>query len=115
MLDRFSSGLLILIGLALPIAGCGSSEVDEIAVTPTTVTFGGVGLTAQLTATGTYGHGTGPSTTQNITDQVTWSTVSPDVATVSATGLVTSTGPGTVSITASIKGYTGTISASSSR
>jgi hypothetical protein len=113
MLDRFSSGLLILIGLALPIAGCGSSEVDEIAVTPTTVTFGGVGLTAQLTATGTYGHGTGPSTTQNITDQVTWSTVSPDVATVSATGLVTSTGPGTVSITASIKGYTGTISASS--
>lgn len=112
MFDRIKLGALLLIGIALPIMGCGSSEVDSLQVTPTSVTMV-PGATIQLTATGIYGHGTGPSTTQNLTDQVTWTTASPDVATVSNTGLVTGVGSGVITVTASIKGYTGLLSATS--
>jgi hypothetical protein len=112
MNDRvFSSRVLLLIAaLALPIAGCTSSQVDSLQVTPTAITMS-AGTTAQLTATGVYGHGNHPTTTQDLTDSVTWTTASPDVATVSPTGLVTATGAGVIQITASIKGFTGTITA----
>jgi len=112
MFDRVKSGALLLVGIVLPIMGCGSSEVDSLQVTPTSITMA-IGTTAQLKATGVYGHGTGPSTTQDLTNQVTWSTTSVDVATVSSTGIVTATGPGLIQITASIKGFTGLLSASS--
>lgn len=112
MFDRIKLGALLLIGIALPIMGCGSAQVDTLQVAPTAVTMA-VGATAQLSATGVYSHGSGPSTTQNLTSAVTWSTASADVATVSASGLVTGVGAGTVTITASIKGYTGLLSATS--
>jgi Bacterial Ig-like domain (group 2) len=112
MFDRIKLGALLLIGLALPIMGCGSAQVDTLEVTPTAVTMV-VGATAQLSATGVYSHGSGPSTTQDLTNEVTWSTASADVATVSATGMVTGVGAGTVIITASIKGYTGLLTATS--
>lgn len=112
MHDRvLSPRLLLLVAMALPIAGCTSSQVDSLQVTPSTITMA-IGTTAQLTATGIYNHGSHPSTTQNLTDQVTWSTASVDVATVSSTGLVTATGSGSIQITASIHGFTGTITAS---
>jgi uncharacterized protein YjdB len=112
MHDRdFLSRVLLLIAIALPIAGCTSSQVDQLVVNPSTVTMP-IGDTAQLTATGIYGHGSNhPSTTQDLTDQVTWSTDSVDVATVSPTGLVTATGPGVIQIIASIHGFTGTLTA----
>jgi hypothetical protein len=72
-----------------------------------------IGTTAQLTATGVYGHGNHPSTTQDLTDQVSWTTTSADVATVTSTGLVTATGPGVIQITATIHGFTGTLTAGS--
>jgi len=111
MFDRIKLGAMLLIGIALPIMGCGSAQVDSLEVTPSAITMA-IGTTAQLTATGVYSHGTSPSSTQNLTDQVTWTTASADVATVSATGMVTATGPGVIQITASIKGYTGLLSAS---
>lgn len=112
MHDRdFLSRVLLLIAIALPIAGCTNSQVDQLVVTPNAVSMP-VGDTAQLTATGIYGHGSNhPTTTQDLTDQVTWSTTSVDVATVSPTGLVTATGPGSIQITASIHGFTGTLTA----
>jgi len=112
MNDRAISSrvLLFIAALALPIAGCTSSQVDSLVVTPTAITMS-AGTTAQLTATGVYGHGAHPTTTQDLTDSVTWTTASPDVATVSPTGLVTATGAGVIQITASIKGFTGTITA----
>jgi uncharacterized protein YjdB len=112
MFDRVKLGALLLIGIALPIMGCGSSEVDSLQVTPTAITMV-PGATAQLTATGIYGHGTGPSTNSDLTAKVTWSTASADVATVSSTGLVTGVAAGTVTITASINGYGGLLSAAS--
>jgi len=113
MLDRLKLGALLLVGfgVALPMMGCGSAQVDTLQVTPSTITMA-IGTQAQLTATGVYSHGTGPSTTQNLTNQVTWSTASSDVATVSSTGMVTATGPGAIQITASIQGYTGLLTAS---
>ena len=97
MHDRdFLSRVLLLIAIALPIAGCTNSQVDSLVVTPNAITMG-IGATAQLTATGIYGHGSNhPSTTQDLTDQVTWTTTSINVATVNPTGLVTATGPGVI-------------------
>lgn len=112
MHDRvLSPRVLLLIALALPIAGCTNPLVDSLEVTPSSLTMA-IGTTAQLTATGVFGHGSHPSTTQDLTDQVTWTSASNDVATVSSTGLVTATGPGIIQITASIKGFTGIVSAS---
>ncbi len=76
----------ILIAATLTLAGCGGSSAAaptqgtlvSIAVTPLSPTVP-LGLTQQLTATGTYSNGT----TQNITDSVTWSSATQSVATVS--------------------------------
>lgn len=113
MFDRFRLGTLLLGCLVVPFIGCGSATgVDSIAVTPATVTLPGVGLTAQLTATATINHGSHPATYEDVTDQVTWSTSSKNFATVSTSGLVTSIGPGTAQIKASMNGFTGVVSSS---
>ncbi len=111
MLDRSCLSALLLTGLVLPIAGCGTSMVDSLAVTPATQSVA-VGQTAQFTATGTYSHGSHPSTTQNVTDQSTWVSSAPAVATVNADGLATAVSAGTATISASIAGYTGVLSSS---
>ncbi len=111
MLDRSCLSALLLTGLVLPIAGCGTSLVDSLAVTPATQSIA-VGQTAQFTATGTYGHGSHPSTTQNVTDQSTWASSAPAVATVDADGVATAVSAGTATISASIAGYTGILSSS---
>ena len=115
MFDRIRLGTLLFICLVVvvPFTGCGSSTtVDSIAVTPSTVNFTGVGGSSQLTATGTIGHGSHPATTENVTNLVTWTTSSADVATVTAAGLVTAVGPGSIQITASMNGFGGVISGS---
>jgi len=112
MLDRISPRLLLLIGFALPIAGCTNPLVDTIAVSPTSQSVA-VGQTAQFTATGTIGHGSNhPSTTSDITDSATWTSSVPGVATISSTGVATGVSAGTTTITASMSGYTGVVSAS---
>jgi uncharacterized protein YjdB len=111
MFDRIRMGTLMFVCLALPFVGCGSStDIDSIVVTPTTLSFGGPGLSAQLTAVATVGHGSHPATNEDVTNLVTWTTDAAGVATVSSSGLVTSHGPGTIQITASIQGFTGLIS-----
>src|SRR5580692_56715 len=113
MHDRFSPWALLVIALVLPIAGCTNSQVDTIAVTPATESLS-VGQTAQLAATGTTGHGSNhPSTTSDVTDLATWTSSSPAVASVNSTGLVTALTAGTTTITASLNGFTGNISAAS--
>ena len=112
MHDRLSPRALLLIALVLPVAGCTSSLVDSIAVSPTSQALT-VGQTAQFTATGTTGHGSGhPATTSDVTDTSTWTSSAPTVASVSSTGLATALSAGTATITASMSGYTGNITAS---
>lgn len=111
MFDRSCSKALILTVLMLPIAGCGTSLVDSIAVTPSSQSAG-VGQTAQFTATGTYSHGSHPSSTQNLTNTATWTSSAPAVATVNAQGVATADSAGTTTISASVNGFNGVVSGS---
>jgi uncharacterized protein YjdB len=111
MLDRFWPRALVLAAAAACIAGCSNQLVDTISVSPTSQTIA-VGQSFQFTATGTIGHGTNhPSTTSDITDLVTWTSSLPSVATINSSGNASAVGAGTTSITATINGYTGVISA----
>ncbi|MGC1362767.1 MAG: Ig-like domain-containing protein [Silvibacterium sp.] len=111
---RYLQGFLIL-GFVLSLAGCSSPSLVSIAITPSTQYFTlNPGLTVQYTAVGTFDQGTHPKTTQDITSEVTWKSNSPGIATISSTGLVTTTGTeyGTSIVTASMNGFTGRIIAS---
>jgi hypothetical protein len=113
MHNRFSPWALLLVALALPFAGCSNPLVDTLSISPSTASLT-VNQTLQLTAIGTVGHGSGhPSTTQDDTAQAKWTSSNPAVASVSNTtpGLVTALTSGTTTITASMNGYTGLISA----
>jgi len=61
MLNRTGLNVLLLVGLVLPMVGCGSSEVDSVSISPSAQSLA-AGQTVQLTATGTYGHGATVST-----------------------------------------------------
>jgi uncharacterized protein YjdB len=102
---------MLLVGLILPIAGCGTSMVDSLAVTPATQSVA-VGQTAAFTATGTYNHGSHPATTQDVTDQASWTSSASGVASVQSPGVILAKTAGTATITASIQGYTGILSSS---
>ena len=113
MHDRvLSPRVLLLIAMALPLAGCTNPLAVSISVSPTTQSIS-TGQTAQFTATGIFGHGSNhPSSSQDLTDTATWTSSVPAVATISSTGVATGLTPGTTTITASINGYTGVVSAS---
>jgi PKD repeat protein len=79
--------------------------LQSIAVTPAspTVTVGG---TQQFTATGTYAD----SSTQNLTNQVTWSSTNTAVATINTSGLATTASTGSTTIRATLGAVSGTAS-----
>ena len=113
MHDRvLSPRVLLLIAIALPIAGCTNPLAVSISVSPTSQSVS-AGQTAQFTALGVYGHGNNhPSTSQDVTDTATWTSSVPGVATISPTGVATGVSAGTTTITASMNGFTGVVSAS---
>ncbi|MDH4120647.1 MAG: Ig-like domain-containing protein [Deltaproteobacteria bacterium] len=80
-----------------------SATLQSIAVSPANSTLV-AGLTQPLTATGVYSNGQ----SLDITDLVTWTTGSTATAIVDNTGLVTGVAAGSVSISASMGGFTGT-------
>jgi hypothetical protein len=106
---RCVRGLLLLcVGTAL--IGCANSGLDSIQVTPATQSLT-VGQTTQFNAMGTYGNAAHP-TTKNITSGVTWTSSTPSVATVSASGVATAVGAGTTTITAGGAAFSGLTSSS---
>jgi len=109
MLNRTGLNVLLLVGLVLPMVGCGSSEVDSVSISPSAQSLA-AGQTVQLTATGTYGHGSHPSTSKNVTSLVTWSSSVQAVASVNSSGLVTAVSAGSTTVTASMSGFTGAVS-----
>src|ERR1035437_556026 len=112
MIDRFYLKALLLVGLALSIAGCTANKgLDSITVTPTTDALVVGGPTLQLKATGTYGNAA-HSTTSDITTQVTWTSSIKGVASVDPTGVVTAVSAGTTAITATAQGYKDAVSGS---
>ncbi len=95
--------VLGLICIALPFTGCSNTQVGSIQVSPAVQSLV-VGQTAQFTATGTVGHGSHPSTSTNLTDEVNWTSSNSTVATVNSSGMATAVGAGTATITASMSG-----------
>jgi hypothetical protein len=68
-------------------------------------TFYDLGQTNQLTATATLINGA----TQTVTNSAKWQTSRADVAMISNIGLLTSTGAGTTTVTATYQGTSGTL------
>ncbi len=92
--------------LVLSLVGCTAPQgLDSVQVTPGAQALA-VGQTVQFTATGTYGNAKHPST-QNITSVVTWSSTTPSVATVNASGAATAVSAGTTTITATAAAFNG--------
>ena len=110
---RFFMGLL-LFGCALAVCSCSSPSLVSITITPNIQYFSfGPGGTVQFTAIGTFAQGNHPKSTRDITNEVTWKSNTPDIATISSNGLVTTTGTayGATNITASMQGFGGVITA----
>ena len=97
---------LSIVCVVLSIAGCANpSGLDSIQITPATQSLT-VGQTTQFTVAGTYGNAKHTSS-QDITNGVSWSSSTPSVATVSSSGVATAVGVGTTTITASTTAYNG--------
>ena len=115
--DRSGLRAIALCALALCLLGfllgCSATQVDTLVIAPATQSLA-VGQTSQLTATGVITHGQHPSSNQNVTSAVSWTSNTPAVATISASGLVTAVSAGSTTITASMAGFGGTISATAS-
>lgn len=112
MVDRKCLALMLGSLLAIPLAGCFSSQVGTIQVSPVSQSIA-VGQTAQFTATGTTNHGSNhPPSTSNVTDTVTWTSSAPAVATIDSTGVAKGLSAGTTTITATMPGFTGQLSSS---
>jgi len=112
---RYLKGSVVL-GLALSLMGCANNSLVAITITPSTAFFSdAAGLQRQFHAVGTFEQGHHPETTQDITNEVTWESDAAGIATVSSTGLVTTTGVdfGNADITARMNGFTGLIIAHS--
>jgi hypothetical protein len=95
----FGIAALIIAAISLlSVSSCGDPQtLQSIAVQPGTETFGAsnipinqlAGAQVQLRALGTYLH---PPATKDITNQVTWTSNTPQMFTVDSTGLLTATG-----------------------
>jgi hypothetical protein len=81
----------------------GTASLVSLAVTPASPSIG-VGATQQFKATGTYSD----NSTADLTSQVSWSSGSPSVATISSGGLATGGSVGSSLITAALNGISGT-------
>ncbi|HXY08907.1 MAG TPA: Ig-like domain-containing protein [Terriglobales bacterium] len=102
------------LALALLGAGCSApSTLSEIQVTPSSPDAA-VGATVQFTATGIYTHGSHPTTTQDLTKQVTWASSEITVAAVDSAGLATVVGLGTTNITATASSSRGPVTGTAS-
>jgi uncharacterized protein YjdB len=111
MLKRISVGALALSGLtAALLTGCSATQVDIVTISPASQTLA-VAQTVQFTATGIVGHGQHPSSSENVTDIVTWASSAPAVAVVNSTGMATAVSPGTTTISAAMNGFGGVVTA----
>ncbi len=99
---------LVLLCLVTALIGCAADGLNSVQVTPKIQSLA-VGQTAQFSAVGSYGNSKSLSS-QNITSSVTWASSAPSIATISASGVATTVGAGTTTITASAQGWSGHVS-----
>ena len=107
---RRATLLFLALALSLMLAGCaGGRTLKAIQVAPGGVLLP-IGETVQFKALGIYSKaGGGYQTTVDITNQVQWSSVLPQVATIDIGGLATAQGIGVTTISASLKGDGGSL------
>ena len=106
---RCVSAVAIVIGVIAMNSCARDQELVSISIQPSTETFGSAnipvianaGAQAQLRALGSYIH---PPVTKDITDQVTWTSNTPQMVTVDSSGVITATGLacGSTMITATV-------------
>jgi hypothetical protein len=118
MLDRLVPPLgfgLTLFSVPFFLAGCLSKSLTSLQVVPAA---GGataaVGQTSQFQALAVYTESGHATTTQDMTDQATWQSSTPAIATISSTGLATGVSTGTGPISATLQGAFGTVVGTSS-
>jgi uncharacterized protein YjdB len=94
--------LPVLLGLPLALSLTACSKVESLTIVPGPgiEILTAVGQTAQYTAYAEEQMGSGPQSTANVTNSVTWATSNPNVATINSNGLATAVGAGYVEITA---------------
>ena len=109
MLRRATLGF-VAVTLSILLAGCaGDRTLKAIQVAPAKVLLP-VGETVQFKALGIYSRaGGGYQITVDITNQVQWSSILPQVATIDAGGVATAQGIGVTTISASMKGDGGSL------
>jgi uncharacterized protein YjdB len=88
-----SSAAVTVTGSSGTVAG---GSVVSLAIIPASQSLSAAGQTTQFIAIGTTSSGA----TENLTNQVTWASSSPQIATIVATGLATAVTKGTATITA---------------
>jgi hypothetical protein len=96
------TALVLTASALLSLSSCARDQkLQGIVVSPSTVTFGGVGAQVQFRAVGSYIH---PPENKDITDKVTWSIDSQNLVTFDGPGLVTAISDcGTGNVTASFQ------------
>jgi Bacterial Ig-like domain (group 2) len=110
-MNRSWLSFVLVCAAAISLPSCGhDQELVSISIQPTTETFGSAtipvfqdaGLNVQLRAIGSYIH---PPVDKDITNQVIWSSNTPQMVTVNSTGLITATGMacGNTLISATVK------------
>ena len=103
MSNRYCLTAILFLGLVVPIIGCSNSQVGSIQITPASQSLV-AGQVAQFTATGIIGHGNHPATNEDVTNQVTWTSNAPAIATINSSGVATAVSAGSATITASMAG-----------
>lgn len=103
--------LLPMVALCGLMAACGQATTPTSAPAVTSVAIMGTlavpaaGQTSQLVATATFADGT----SRVVTNQATWQSLNPTVATVTTTGLVAALTYGTAIVTATFQGVNGSV------
>ncbi len=108
MFDRSPWKLLPLVGLGLALAGCTNNLVDSIVVAPSTQSLA-AGQTVQFTATAFQSHGTHPSSSSIVTNQVAWASSASSIVSIDSSGLATAVSAGSATIGATLQGFGGII------
>jgi hypothetical protein len=91
---------MLALPLALSLTACNKVQSLSIVPGPGIEVLTAAGQTAQYTAYAQEQMGSGPTTTANVTNSVTWSTSNPNIATINSSGLATAVGAGYAEITA---------------
>jgi uncharacterized protein YjdB len=105
----YSAGATVVTGTAtFTVTGGATQQFTAVAITPSAQALSASGQTSQLVALGTSGS-TGLQTDVTNSSQITWSSSSPSIATVSPSGLITGVSAGTSTITAELKNADSTV------